>query len=228
MCGRYTIRGIQPVVDLFGAALPREFAPRFNVAPTQDVPVVRATPPHATHPAGPSRQIDLLRWGLVPHWAADPSAGNRMINARAETAAERPAFRDAMKRRRCLVPADGFYEWQATPGSKRKQPHLIRMKDDRPFAFAGLWESWRRGDESLESFTILTTAPNELVAPIHDRMPVIVAPADFDRWLDPTLPGEGVADLLRPYPAEQMRANAVGTHVNSPSNDDPACAEPWT
>jgi putative SOS response-associated peptidase YedK len=150
-----------------------------------------------------------------------------MINARAETAAERPAFREAMKRRRCLVPADGFYERQATPGSKRKQPHLIRMKDDRPFAFAGLWDSWRRGDDTLESFTILTTAPNELVAPIHDRMPVIVAPADFDRWLDPSIPADGVTDLLRPYPAAQMQASPVGTHVNNPSNDDPACAEPW-
>jgi putative SOS response-associated peptidase YedK len=227
MCGRYTIRGIQPVVDLFGVALPREFGPRFNVAPTQEVPVVRATPRPQPPAAGASRQVDLLRWGLVPHWAADPSIGNRMINARAETAAERPAFRDAMKRRRCLVPADGFYEWQATAGSKRKQPHLIRMKDDRPFAFAGLWDAWRRGGEDLESFTILTTAPNELVAPIHDRMPVIVAPADFDRWLDPSVAAEGVADLLRPYPAERMRADAVGTHVNSPSNDDPTCAEPW-
>lgn len=228
MCGRYTIRGIQPVVDLFGVALPREFTPRFNVAPTQDVPVVRAgvpAGPDVTAAAG--RRADLLHWGLVPHWAADPSVGNRMINARAETAAERPAFRDAMKRRRCLVPADGFYEWQKTPDSKRKQPFLIRMKGDRPFAFAGLWESWGRAGERLESITILTTSPNELVAPIHDRMPVIVAPEDFDRWLDPAVSTDGVADLLRPFPAEEMQANPVGTRVNNPANDDPACAEAW-
>ena len=226
MCGRYTVRGILPVAELFGISLPPEFQqPRYNLAPTQDVLVVRSAADASGAKGG--RRGDLLRWGLVPHWAEDPSVGNRMINARAETAAQRPAFRDAMKRRRCLVPADGFYEWQAVPGSKRKQPHLIRMKDDRPFGFAGLWESWGRGDERLETFTILTTSPNELIAAIHDRMPVIVPPEEFDRWLDPAVPASDVADLLRPYPAEQMQAQPVGTRVNNPANDDPSCAEAW-
>src|SRR4051812_15786822 len=182
MCGRYTVRSIQPVAELFGISLPPQFQPRYNVAPTQDVLVVRSASKEQTTA---SRRGDLLRWGLVSSWADDPSVGNRMINARAETAATRPAFRDAMKRRRCLIPADGFYEWQGRADNKRKQPHLIRMKDDRPFGFAGLWDTWRRGDEPLETFTILTTSPNELVANIHNRMPVIVAPQDFDRWLDP-------------------------------------------
>jgi putative SOS response-associated peptidase YedK len=225
MCGRYTVRSIQPVAELFGISLPPEFQPRFNIAPTQDVLVVRSVAADAAR--APARRGDLLRWGLVPSWAQDPSVGNRMINARAETAAERPAFRDAMRRRRCLVPADGFYEWQKQEGSKRKQPHLIRMKGDRPFAFAGLWDTWRRGDEPLESFTILTTSPNELVRPIHDRMPVIISCEDYDRWLDPRVDSAGVADLLKPYPASDMQANPVGTQVNNPANDDPSCAEAW-
>jgi putative SOS response-associated peptidase YedK len=224
MCGRYTVRSIQPVAELFGISLPPEFQPRYNVAPTQDVLVVRSASKEQTTAA---RRGDLLRWGLVPSWADDPSVGNRMINARAETAATRPAFRDAMKRRRCLVPADGFYEWQVREDSKRKQPHLIRMKDDRPFGFAGLWDTWRRGDEPLETFTILTTSPNELVANIHNRMPVIVAPEEFERWLDPNVDATGVADLLKPYPADQMRAGPVGLGVNNPKNDDPSCAEAW-
>ena len=228
MCGRYTVRSIQPVAELFGISLPPEFQPRYNVAPTQNALVVRS----AAESAGPAgvkfgRRGDLLRWGLVPSWAEDPSVGNRMINARAETAAQRPAFRDAMRRRRCLVPADGFYEWQAVEGSKRKRPHLIRMKDDAPFAFGGLWESWRRGDEPVETFTILTTSPNDLVAPIHDRMPVIVPPSEFDRWLDPSVGAEKVADLLRPFPAERMQTQLVSTAVNNPANDDPSCAEAW-
>jgi putative SOS response-associated peptidase YedK len=224
MCGRYTVRSIQPVAELFGIALPPEFQPRYNVAPTQDVLVVRAA---SNEQATAARRGDLMRWGLVPSWAEDASIGNRMINARAETAATRPAFRDAMKRRRCLIPADGFYEWQVREDSKRKQPHLIRMKDGRPFGFAGLWDTWRRGGEPLETFTILTTSPNELVANIHNRMPVIVAPGDFDRWLDPKIDAAGVSDLLRPYPAEEMDAGPVGLGVNNPKNDDPSCAEPW-
>jgi putative SOS response-associated peptidase YedK len=224
MCGRYTVRGILPVAELFGITLPPEFQPRYSVAPTQNVLVVRAGDAEGARPA---RHGDLLRWGLVPHWAQDPSVGNRMINARAETAAQRPAFRDAMRRRRCLIPADGFYEWQKQEGGKRKQPYLIRMKGDRPFGFAGLWESWGRGDEPLETFTILTTSPNELVAPIHDRMPVIIAPEDYDRWLNPRFAASDVTDLLRPYPAGEMQVQPVGTQVNNPRNDDPSCAEAW-
>jgi putative SOS response-associated peptidase YedK len=224
MCGRYTVRSIQPVSELFGIALPPEFQPRFNIAPTQDVPVVRS----ASAPAAPNaKRADLLRWGLIPSWAPDPSIGNRMINARAETAAAKPAFRDAMRRRRCLVPADGFYEWQKLEGAKRKQPHLIRMKGDRPFAFAGLWDTWFHGADRIESFTILTTSPNEVIRSIHDRMPVIIAPADFDRWLDPKVDADGVADLLRPCAPDEMEATPVGTQVNNPKLDDPSCAEAW-
>ena len=226
MCGRYTVRSIQPVAELFGISLPPQFQPRYNVAPTQDVLVVRASARDDVQRVT-LRRGDMLRWGLVPSWADDPAVGNRMINARAETAADRPAFRDAMKRRRCLIPADGFYEWQKQEGSKRKQPYLIHMKGDRPFAFGGLWEWWRRGDERLETVTILTTSPNELVAPIHDRMPVIVKPDDFDRWLDPSVGAGDVADLLKPYPAEEMEAGPVGLNVNNPANDDPSCAEAW-
>jgi putative SOS response-associated peptidase YedK len=204
-------------MDMFGLSLPDDFPPRYNVAPTEDVPVVRAAPT--------GRRLDLLHWGLVPRWAQDPSIGNRMINARAETAAEKPAFRDALRRRRCLIPADGFYEWKKVEGAKRKQPYLFRMKGDRPFAFAGVWESWRREGEALESFTILTTGPNELLAGVHDRMPVIVAPADYDRWLDPARNATDVQDLLRAYPAGEMEAVRVSTRVNNAGFDDPSCAE---
>ena len=236
MCGRYTIRLLQPIVDMFGIPLPDDFPPRFNVAPTEDVPVVRA----GEGASGSGVRLDLLHWGLVPSWATDPSVGNKMINARAETAATRPAFRDAMRRRRCLIPADGFYEWKKLggepspgpgcgPGKRkaavRKQPYLLRMKGDKPFAFAGLWDTWRRDGETLESFTILTTSPNELVADVHDRMPVIIAAADFARWLDPRRNATDVQDLLRAYPADEMEAVPLGKHVNSPANDDPRCVE---
>jgi putative SOS response-associated peptidase YedK len=248
MCGRYTIRALQPIVDMFGLALPDDFPARYNVAPTEDVPVVRAGDAGAggdsASAGGGDRRLDLLHWGLVPSWAEDPSVGNRMINARAETAATRPAFRDAMRRRRCLVVADGFYEWKKLPpaaglfadalvggvgkgkaGAVRKQPYLFRMKGDKPFAFAGLWDTWRREGKKLESFTILTTSPNELIAPVHDRMPVIVAPEDYARWLDPKRNATDVQDLLRPYPAEAMEAFPVSTRVNSPANDDAGCTE---
>ena len=196
--------------------------PRFNIAPTQPAPVVRM----ASQPARPQRQFVLLHWGLVPSWADDPAIGNRLINARAETAADKPSFRAALRRRRCLVVADGFYEWQES--GKRRQPIFIHMRDDRPFAFAGLWESWEGAAHSaLESCTILTTEANDLVRPIHDRMPVIVATKDYGRWLDPAVEKpELVAPLLRPYASESMEAYAVGTRVNSPARDEAACIEP--
>ena len=152
--------------------------------------------------------------------------GNRMINARAETVAEKPAYRAAFRRRRCLVPADGFYEWQRT--GKRKQPYFIRMRDDRPFALAGLWEAWEGPDHSsVESCTLLTTEPNELLRPIHNRMPVILPADDYGPWLDREVQGpEQIAPLLRPYPSEQMTADPVSIFVNSPANDGPKCIEP--
>ena len=183
MCGRFTLRAPASVIaEQFSLFEVPWLKPRFNIAPTQPVPVVRMTPQQAA----PQRQFVFLHWGLVPSWAKDPTIGNRMINARAETVADKPAFRTALRRRRCLIVADGFYEWQTA--GKRRQPMFIHIRDDRPLAFAGLWESWEGADHSaLESCTILTTAANDLVRPIHDRMPVIVAPEDYADWLDPAV-----------------------------------------
>jgi putative SOS response-associated peptidase YedK len=218
MCGRYTLRTpLQHVVELFGTAINEEllpFAQRFNIAPTQMVPAIRTD-------ASGRRTIDLLRWGLVPGWAEDPSVGNRMINARSETAGSKPAFRDAFRRRRCILPADGFYEWKKE--GSRKQPYFIHRSDDEPFGLAGLWERWRRGDDVIESCTILTTSPNPLMRDIHDRMPVILSKEAFDRWLDPNAPPDQLAPLLVPSIDDQLRADPVDTRVNSPKNDDQGC-----
>jgi putative SOS response-associated peptidase YedK len=167
-----------------------------------------------------------MRWGLIPRWAKDPSIGNRMINARAETVASKPAFREAFQGRRCLLPADGFYEWKRC--GARKQPMYLRMLDGRPFAFAGLWARWRpEGGEPVESCTILTTEPNELVADIHKRMPVILPPQDYGPWLDPeTRDPARLSGMLQPYSAEEMIAYPVSTRVNRPEHDDPDCVEP--
>jgi putative SOS response-associated peptidase YedK len=223
MCGRFTLRAPPTAVaEQFVLPAVPPFEPRFNVAPSQPVAVVRM----AGEQPPARRELVWLRWGLVPSWADDPALGNRLINARAETAADKPAFRAAMRRRRCLVVADGFYEWQ--PGESataRRQPYFIRLRDDRPFGFAGLWESWERPDLGvIESCTILTTAANALVQPIHDRMPVIISPRDYDRWLDPALDNpDQFKPLLVPYPAEEMAAYRVSTLVNSPANNDPRC-----
>jgi putative SOS response-associated peptidase YedK len=174
------------------------------------------------------RELTHFHWGLIPRWAKDPTIGSRMINARSETAAEKPSFRTAFKYRRCLVPSDGFYEWQKVNGSK--QPLRIQMAGGGLFAIAGLWEHWQSPDGSeIESCTLLTTEPNDLLQPVHNRMPVILAQEDFDLWLDPGAqhPGE-VQPLLRPYPADQMSFYPVSTHVNNPRNEDPQCIEPLT
>lgn len=213
MCGRFTLTvpGEQ-AAQQFGLSDPSvKLAPRYNIAPTQPVAAVRA--------AETGRELALLRWGLIPPWAKDLSIGARMINARAETAAEKPAFRSAMKQRRCLILADGFYEWQTTGSSK--QPFYFRVAGDGPFAFAGLWEHWRspQGDQ-IHSCTILTTEANELVRPLHDRMPVILRPEDYGRWLDPALrDAAAVADLLAAYPADAMHTYPVSKSVNRVSND---------
>jgi putative SOS response-associated peptidase YedK len=170
----------------------------------------------------------MLQWGLIPSWADDPKIVNRMINARAESVATKPAFRNPFKSRRCLIPADGFYEWQKT-GGKTKQPYHLGMADGRPFAFAGLWEHWRRGGEAIDSCTIITTEPNELAATVHDRMPVILPEDAYDRWLDPKLddPDE-LQSLLVPFPAKRMKAWPVSTLVNNPRNETPECVEQAT
>ncbi len=223
MCGRFTLRASASVLaEQFAVFDVAPIGPRFNIAPTQAVPVVRMSPRERE----PQRELVALRWGLIPSWAKDAAIGNRMINARAETVAEKPAYRAAFRRRRCLVPADGFYEWQRA--GNRKQPYFIHMRDDGPFALAGLWESWEGPDHSgIESFTVLTTEPNEVVEPIHNRMPVILNQSDYGLWLDSAVQEPGVlAPLLVPYRAELMESYAVSTQVNSPRHEDPSCVEP--
>ena len=166
-----------------------------------------------------------MRWGLIPYWAKDPSIGLKTINAMSETAAEKPAFRDAMRWRRCLIPADGFYEWKRL-GSKEKQPYSFGMEDDSPFAFAGLWDRWRdQAGEMIETCTILTTKPNSLLADVHDRMPVMLRTEDYDLWLDPGITDpERIVDCLRPFDAALMKKYPVSARVNRPENDDQECA----
>ncbi len=220
MCGRFTLRTpANLLVERFMLDSTPDLAPRYNIAPTQDVAVVRATPE-----AG--RQLALLRWGLIPSWAKDPKIGNRMINARGESVAEKPSFRSAFKRRRCLVLADGYYEWRKI--GKAKQPYWIRMQDERPFGLAGLWETWRGGDDDIvESCTIITTSANELTKKIHDRMPVILDDADYELWLDPSVQDRQLVEpLLRPYDDGEMTFDPVSTVVNSPKNDRAECIEP--
>jgi len=218
MCARYTLTSpIDLITELFLLADVEEgVTPRYNVAPTQLVPVIIDDG---------RRRLRRLRWGLVPPWAKDVSIGPRLINARVETAADKPAFRNALRRRRCLVPADGFFEWVGERGDK--QPWHIRRKDGRPFAFAGIWETWRPKDgEPLRTFSLLTGEPNELVARIHDRMPCILARPDWDAWLDPALPvPEAVPGLTKPYPAERLEAYPVSRWMGSPKNEGPRCVE---
>ena len=217
MCGRYELHTHPAALALlFGLPHPPAIRPRYNIAPTQDVPVIRR------NPAG-ERELAQVRWGLVPRWAKDPSIGTRMINARAETLADKPAFRMALRHHRCLVPADGFYEWTPRPGGG-KQPMHVGMADGAPFAMAGLTERWLSPEgEVLDTCTIVTTQANSLLAPLHDRMPVIVAPHEYERWLEGA--GEDVADLLAPYPSHAMAYYPVSTRVNAVRNDDAALIE---
>ncbi|MFL5244106.1 MAG: SOS response-associated peptidase [Gemmataceae bacterium] len=221
MCGRYTL-----------AESPRKLAKRFdvpetpelpfdgqryNIAPTQQVPIVRQR--------DYAREMVLARWGLIPSWAKDMKIGNQLINARADTVATKPSFRAAFKSRRCLIPADGFYEWQKTDDGK--QPFHIHMKDKGPFAFAGLWEWWLPEEgEPVESCAIITTDANELMAPIHNRMPVILAPNDYATWLKADGKPDALVSLLNPFPADLMEANAVSKAVNSPRNQGEKLIEP--
>jgi putative SOS response-associated peptidase YedK len=204
---------------MFGLTLPEDFPPRYNVAPTEDVPVVRADQD--------GRRLDLLHWGLVPGWAEDPSVGNRMINARAETAATKPAFRDGLRRRRCLIPADGFYEWKKLEGGKRKQPYLFRVKGDRPFAFAGIWEE-NAGDDGhpLKTFAIITTGANPLVGLVHDRMPVILRKQSERQWINADMPEGKLLQLLDTYPASLLQMYEVSPRVNRTLEDSPELIKP--
>jgi putative SOS response-associated peptidase YedK len=221
MCGRFTLTN--PEADLavqFNLPEVPPMTPRYNIAPTQPVAAVRLAAENRV------REMVLLRWGLVPFWAKDPKIGARMINARSETVAEKPAFRAAFARRRCLVVADGFYEWQKQDGGK--QPFYIRLCSGQPFAFAGLWEHWKAGDGSaVESCTLLTTEPNDLIRPLHNRMPVILHMEDYELWLDVNNQDKNVLQpLLQPFPSEAMEAYPVSRFVNRPQNDDLRCIEP--
>ncbi|WP_376797184.1 SOS response-associated peptidase [Thermogemmatispora sp.] len=214
MCGRFTlITDLQTIAEIFGVSATLEAQPRYNIAPSQEVVAIL----HEQQ-----RQMAWLRWGLIPSWAKEEAIGNRMINARAETLAERPSFKRLLRTRRCLVVADGFYEWQQTNGSKR--PMYITLRDRSPFAFAGLWDQWSAPDgRSLRTCTIVTTEPNELLAPIHNRMPVILSREACERWLDPRLQEtEALLPLLRPYPATEMQARPVSRLVNDPRNEGAA------
>lgn len=211
MCGRFALK--TPTKKL-AAAFQVEEVPaveaRFNIAPTQTI--------LAVHQGLDGREAKWLKWGLVPSWAKDTSMAARLINARSETVQEKPSFREAFKKRRCIIPADGFYEWQRAGG--KRLPFFFRMKDERPFGFAGLWERWQGADKELvESCTILTTEANEVLRPVHDRMPVILHPEDYKLWLDLDVRKHDlVKELLQPYPAEEMRAHRVSEEVNHTRN----------
>lgn len=217
MCGRYELHTHPAALALaLGLKFPPEITPRYNIAPTQAVPVVRLR--------DGERELSQVRWGLVPFWAKDLAIGNKMINARAESVATKPGYRDAYRKMRCLIPASGFYEWAKMIDGK-KQPVRVCMMDDAPFAFAGLWSRWGPRDAEIETCAIITTEANELCARVHDRMPVILASSNYERWLDVAADADPV-DLLRPYPSEAMRAYPVSTRVNKPENDDARLIEP--
>lgn len=214
MCGRFSqSKSAETIAQVFQVNNVPALTPRYNIAPTQQIQTILQNAEQS------QREFQMLHWGLIPSWAKDPKMGARMINARAETVTEKPSFRAAFKQRRCLILADGFYEWQQQ--EKNKQPFYFRMNDEHPFAFAGLWEHWKSGDgEVIDSCTILTTEPNDLMRPVHNRMPVIIDPKDYDLWLDTEVKKpELLQPLLRSYSAEEMTAYPVSTKVNKPVND---------
>ncbi|HXD08449.1 MAG TPA: SOS response-associated peptidase [Anaerolineales bacterium] len=221
MCGRFTLT-VNPadLQDAFSNySFPEKFAPRFNIAPSQPVLAI---------PNDDKFKADFYVWGLIPMWAKDPSIGSRLINARGETLAEKPSFRGGYKYKRCLILADGFYEWKAFGEKKSKTPYFIHMKDRKPFAMAGLWDTWEGPDgSSIKTCTIITTQPNELMALIHDRMPVILHPRDYAKWLDPApQTPENLQPLIKPFSADDMSAYPVSTLVNKTTNDKPELVVP--
>ncbi len=222
MCGRFSLKAsADDLAEFLGLDDFPTLEPRFNMAPSQYLLGLRVSAQDK------NREICLLRWGLIPSWARDEKIGMRTINARSETAAQKPSFRGAMKRRRCVIPADGFYEWQRQ-GQRKKQPHRIIMKDGSLFGMAGLWDTWMPPDGGpIETCSILTTAANALVGKLHDRMPVILDKKNFSEWMDPKNEDpKTVQQLLRPFPAEAMDSYPVGLYVNSPKNEGPQCVEP--
>jgi len=223
MCGRYTLRtSPHELREIFATLNSIEWSPRFNIAPTQTVVAVRE------QEEGKGRELVRMKWGLIPSWAKDAKIGNSLINARADTVATKPSFRSAFKRKRCLIAVDGFYEWQAVPGQKVKQPYHITVKGEKAFAFAGLWEFWKDPEGNpVESCAIITTDANEAMARVHNRMPVILNEADYDLWLDRKQqdPAE-LTPLLVPFSAKKMQLTPVSTLVNSPRNEKPECIVP--
>jgi putative SOS response-associated peptidase YedK len=218
VCGRYTLT--TPDLSAIGAALGVQLAPvpvHYNIAPSLMVPVIRRS-------AEAGIELATVKWGLVPHWSKEAKSAYSTINARAETVAAKPAFRDAFRRRRCLIPADGFYEWQQR--EQGKQPYFIHLQDRRPFAFAGLWERWERGGAVVESCTIIVTGANALMRPIHERMPVILPPDAYRAWLDPARTPADLAALLTPYAGQDLVAEPVSALVNNPRNNGPELIRP--
>ncbi len=219
MCGRfvYAAQCDENQLAFPQIVFPNEIPLRYNIAPGQDITAIANT-------AEP--RADAFKWGLIPSWAKDHKIGNRLINARGETLAEKPSFRTAFKRRRCLIPATGFYEWQRNPDDRTKTPMHIALKSGTPFAFAGLWESWHSPEgQHIQSCTIITTEPNDLMAPIHNRMPVILPADAYNLWLDPAERTD-LQDLLAPYSSQEMIAHPVSTLVNNPINDSSDCLKP--
>ncbi|MCC6484430.1 MAG: SOS response-associated peptidase [Armatimonadetes bacterium] len=224
MCGRYTLTEVSPEAlrKIFLLQHVPELRPRYNIAPSQDIAVIREG-----RDTG-ARNVEMLHWGLIPSWAKEEKIGNRMINLRAETVAQKPGFKGAFRYRRCLIPADGFYEWALPDSSPRKQPVYIRRIDAQPFAFGGLWDRWVSPDGAdIESCTIITTQPNNLISPLHDRMPVIIGPQNYAEWLSPeNHDTQTLLRLLAPSPSEELEAYPVSPIVNNPRNEDPACIAP--
>jgi putative SOS response-associated peptidase YedK len=220
MCGRYRLsKRKQIIAEYFDSSGEVDWSPHYNIAPTQSVPVIRQNPKE------PVRELSLMRWGLIPSWAKDSSVAAQ-INARSETASVKPAFRDSLKSRRCLIPADGFYEWQRT--GKAKQPYCFEVNDGELFAFAGIWDRWKDSNGTvLETCSLLTTTPNAVTAAVHDRMPAILDPDNYDLWLDPGMRDfRMVSEMLKPYDARQMRSYPVSTRINYVTNDDQSCSIP--
>ena len=222
MCGRYRLsRRKQIIEEHFDVVSGEEdWSPRYNIAPTQPIPVIRQ------HLKEPIRELSLMRWGLIPSWAKDASAAASMINARSETASTKPAFRGALKSRRCLIPADGFYEWMRT--GEAKQPFCFEVNQGQLFAFAGVWDRWKDPNSNwIKTCSILTTTPNAVTAPVHDRMSVILDPDSYELWLDPGMRNvEAVSEMLKPYDARAMRCYPVSTRINQVANDDEECSAP--
>jgi putative SOS response-associated peptidase YedK len=222
MCGRYKLSRRKQVVEEYFDSAPWEddWSPRYNIAPTQLIPVIRQ------HPKEPLRELSLMKWGLIPSWSKDSSGAASMINARSETASTKPAFRDALKSRRCMIPADGFYEWMRT--GKAKQPYSFEVGEGQLFAFAGLWDRWKDPSGNwIKTCSILTMTPNAVTSPVHDRMPVILESNDYDLWLDRGMQNvAAVSELLKTYDATSMRSFPVSPRINSAVNDDQECSAP--